>query len=262
MRAFRVRYFHNVSARAGRGHAGRLGYFANGAATLRRHLSWASAIAAKFSRAAAFQQFTRKSLVTLRAWQRIFVRLRDRRETIPPPGVVARATGSPIAVDRPVRIRAAAEPLAHDMGRRVAFTPLSMRSARRFQRQDDDGRHGPASRERSAQILQTQAGLDPKTLEIVTRVVRKHVRVEDRLMAQDRATAPHIHLPAMPPERAPARARRPHAHRADDAMPDAESPVNQKARPAPAVDVAYLTDEVLKQLDRRLVATCERMGRI
>ena len=103
------------------------------------------------------------------------------------------------------------------MGRRVVFTPqvvftpLSMRSARRLPRQDDDSRPGPASRERSSQILQTQAGLDPKTLEIITRVVRKHVRVEDRLMAQDRATAPHIHLPAMPPDERP-HAREDHTH--------------------------------------------------
>jgi hypothetical protein len=151
MRAFRVRYFHNVSARAGRSHVGRLGSFANGAATSRRHLSWASAIAAKFSRAAAFQQFTRESLVTLRALQRIFVRLRDRRETIPLPGAVARATGSPIAVDRPVRIRAAAEPFAHEMGRRVAFTPgwrWPARSGRTGAlRQDPADAGGPRSKD-------------------------------------------------------------------------------------------------------------------
>jgi hypothetical protein len=94
-----------------------------------------------------------------------------------------------------------------------------------------------------------------------SRVVQQHRRVEDRTIALDSSSSKKI-----APTRffeAPVLIERPRSRTSGDSdlMPgvDRREPVTQ---PGPAVNVTQITDAVLKQLDRRLVAARERMGRI
>jgi hypothetical protein len=94
-------------------------------------------------------------------------------------------------------------------------------------------------------------------------VLRRHRRVETRPFAFPREAAPHI-LPTLSTD-VPATvhlspARRSAAQRFDG---QEEAGTRRSASPqAPQVNLTQITDAVLQQLDRRLIAARERMGRI
>jgi hypothetical protein len=94
------------------------------------------------------------------------------------------------------------------------------------------------------------------------RVLRNHRRVEARPFLRARDAAPQILPSAVPEEpavihRTPARRR---VRQFDS--PTEPAPRQHIAPQAPHIDVAQITDAVLQQLDRRLIAARERMGRI
>jgi hypothetical protein len=93
-------------------------------------------------------------------------------------------------------------------------------------------------------------------------LMRKHRRIEEHPFLRPREAAPKM-KPAVEKEQptriyqAPARLR---AHEDFFSMESARR--RGATSPAPSVNVAQITDEVLRQLDRRLIAARERMGRI
>ena len=90
------------------------------------------------------------------------------------------------------------------------------------------------------------------------RIVRQRLRVEDRSLtlesvSKNSTSSPFLNVPAFI-ERSwtPFKGKAaPHAERLEDVT-----------QPSTAVNVAQITDAVLKQIDRRLVAARERMGKI
>jgi hypothetical protein len=94
------------------------------------------------------------------------------------------------------------------------------------------------------------------------RVLRRHCRIEARPFLQSRGLAPQVVVAPTPEEptaihRASARRR---AQQFD--VPAETGQRSHSALQAPNVNVAQITDAVLQQLDRRLIAARERMGRI
>ena len=94
-------------------------------------------------------------------------------------------------------------------------------------------------------------------------VLRKHRRIEDRAFLCPRDAKSTVAAAAMIPEgvvahRPRARNRTPEKTE----MPFESGPRTMPHSPAPAVNVAQITEAVLQQLDRRLIAARERMGRI
>ena len=103
---------------------------------------------------------------------------------------------------------------------------------------------------------------DPSAAALSERVMRRHRRVEARPFVQARGAAPQISpAPAPEPPVVVHRtlARRP-AQRFDESIQS--DPRQQSAPQAPNIHIGQITDAVLQQLDRRLIAARERMGRI
>jgi hypothetical protein len=95
------------------------------------------------------------------------------------------------------------------------------------------------------------------------RIIRKHRRVEERALARPGdplATMVAANLPADTVISRPqhARLRQPQESR----TPIENGPRDRTSSPVSNVNVAQITEAVLQQLDRRLIAARERMGRI
>lgn len=101
----------------------------------------------------------------------------------------------------------------------------------------------------------------PSTCDVVKRIATKHRRVEERLVLDGQGLAlgttriPGAEMTLV--DNSPRVTQRP----VHQPIIPIESP-NRLSRPQPIVDVAQITDEVVKQLDRRLIAARERRGRI
>jgi hypothetical protein len=96
--------------------------------------------------------------------------------------------------------------------------------------------------------------------ELPERVTRKHRRVEARPYApaaREIAIVPAAHPAAIPAIPAPAAPRD-----GPRAAPAGGGQGGRATPQGPEINVARITDEVLRQLDRRLLAARERMGRI
>ena len=96
--------------------------------------------------------------------------------------------------------------------------------------------------------------------ELVANATQKHRRIEELRLAAGRDPVPTLALPAMSEsvatvERRQIQSRRPHKSKFES------EPRHAQARPDFAFDAARVTDEILKQLDRRVIAARERMGR-
>jgi len=295
-------------ARARRGFASRPGCFAKRAAPVSlRHSSWASALVGKFSRSDVSRDFAHESLVTLRAWQRILIGVRERRTFIPvstmpvtvvhtiapassvgtlshtaSPAAAVSPIGSRIVVERIVRLAmtSGVAAFSNDTDQQGSFTPREARFVHRIALPEEDRGHrlGLIRRVRphvakelpTSKPVQIERGspaarpiyIDPAPPDIATRVVRQHRRVEDRLLAQEGvAPTERPMLPVAPVvtlERAPASQK---PSKRYEAAPDLEG-TSPNSRPPPIVDVVRITDEVMKQLDRRIVATRERIGKM
>ena len=106
-------------------------------------------------------------------------------------------------------------------------------------------------------------GPDSAVLDMPARMTRKHRRVEQRLYPRidDLATTTELR----PTAANTITLRKPHSHQP---VAEYEAPLAKLERMAASpqaereVNVARITDEVLKQLDRRLIAARERRGRI
>jgi len=101
----------------------------------------------------------------------------------------------------------------------------------------------------------------PNTCDVVKHIATKHRRVEERLVLDGQGLAlgttriPGAEMTLV--DNSPRVTRRP----VHQPIIPIESG-NRLSRPQPIVDVAQITDEVVKQLDRRLIAARERRGRI
>jgi hypothetical protein len=93
--------------------------------------------------------------------------------------------------------------------------------------------------------------------DIAKRIGRQLQRVETAAMAQQ--TARELKYTVVPggdgAATAPAANRRRH-------IEQEERRATKEQSPAPVINVAQITENVLQQLDRRLIAARERMGRI
>ena len=136
----------------------------------------------------------------------------------------------------------------------------------------------------------TAAESKPRRMEVVAaasvrtvrQIARSHRRVEDRLSWQRRSVArgpdgeplvlpaalarrvqPSLPPTRLHPQRPPMILAAPPRPAADQPSP---APATERTRPVPArpaeVDLQSLTDQVVRQIDRRIVAHRERMGRI
>lgn len=111
-------------------------------------------------------------------------------------------------------------------------------------------------------VTVTRASLPESSLEARTlagSVVLKHNRTEDRWLVASRATAPVLALTsseiAVAPEKRESRAFKSHFSESESA------PRLSAAHPEIPSNLTRMTDEILKQLDRRVIAARERMGR-
>jgi hypothetical protein len=95
---------------------------------------------------------------------------------------------------------------------------------------------------------------------IPARVPRQYRRVEDQALARSLASAEKRTPPAPSDARVAFAIPRPPLRR--EMNRSASSPERKDPAMQPEMNVAQITDAVLKQLDRRLVAARERMGRI
>jgi hypothetical protein len=107
-------------------------------------------------------------------------------------------------------------------------------------------------------MLREVAGADEAGREIAAGIVRRAQRVEERPTGQSlapvfAASAMRLSRDAVEPSELPAR-RQSSAGSSFETFP--------AMPPAAPFNVTQLTDEVMRQLDRRLVATRERMGKI
>ena len=113
----------------------------------------------------------------------------------------------------------------------------------------------------------TQAGHQPGESDsaataLPERVLRRHRRIEARPFLQPRGLVPQVAV-APTLEEPAAIHRAPSRRRAQQVDPPAEAEQRPRsAAQAPNINVAQITDAVLQQLDRRLIAARERMGRI
>jgi hypothetical protein len=102
---------------------------------------------------------------------------------------------------------------------------------------------------------------EPSTRDVVSRIAKRHRRVEERLAldrqghAQGATRIPEAEMTLV--DNSPRVTQQP----TRQPMTPIESGT-RLCRPQPVVDVAQITDEVVKQLDRRLIAARERRGRI
>jgi len=99
---------------------------------------------------------------------------------------------------------------------------------------------------------------------IANRVVRQHRRMEERGLTRSLDSGeerPSSLLPAEPPLLIE-KSRPPVRKEYDGKFVSSGERRNATTQPGTAMNVAHITDAVLKQLDRRLVAARERMGRI
>jgi hypothetical protein len=107
---------------------------------------------------------------------------------------------------------------------------------------------------------ETTLTLESKPSLLAMRVVRQLQRVETRGIGEQSA-AELVTSPVPAAERvfaiAQANPRKQRLEAVEESLPE-----RRNARPAPEINVAQLTEQVLNQLDRRLVAARERMGRI
>lgn len=113
--------------------------------------------------------------------------------------------------------------------------------------------------QRMTQIMgQNGAAADAGPLEITTRIMRQFRRVEERPFSREPGWAPGAPAPrgSEPVLEAPARKLRRDMDSTLDFGRVATVP------PPAALNLTQLTDEVMRQLDRRLVAARERMGKI
>jgi hypothetical protein len=102
---------------------------------------------------------------------------------------------------------------------------------------------------------------DQGAISLPQRLMRKHRRVEERPFLRPRDLKPMIAPPPTPEEPAVVHRTRRQVRQGFDAQPEA-APRQRALPPAPGVNVAQITDAVMQQLDRRLIAARERMGRI
>jgi hypothetical protein len=93
------------------------------------------------------------------------------------------------------------------------------------------------------------------------RVMRRLRRVEERPLRYARPSAAMRFAAPGPEETATARQSRKHSISQPNVDLEAQV-VGRAVQPPAAVNVTQITDAVLQQLDRRLVAARERMGRI
>lgn len=107
-------------------------------------------------------------------------------------------------------------------------------------------------------MLPEVAGADEVGREVAAGIVRRAQRVEERPTGQSlapvfAASAVRVSRHAMEPSELPVR-RQSNAGSSFETFP--------AVPPAAPLNITQLTDEVMRQLDRRLVATRERMGKI
>jgi hypothetical protein len=126
-----------------------------------------------------------------------------------------------------------------------ATVPLALSSARR----------------RSTHKMSQSDETDSTTLP--ERVLRKHRRIETRPLLRSRESTSQI-VPALMPETSSVIHRAPTHRPAQQRFDTPTEPASREhsVRQAPNINVAQITDAVLQQLDRRLIAARERMGRI
>jgi hypothetical protein len=105
-------------------------------------------------------------------------------------------------------------------------------------------------------LLESTAGAD----DLAANVTQKHRRVEERRLAASRDPGPVSGLWG-PSESIVTAERRPMQSRKTRISNVESETLNSPARPEFPINVARVTDEILKQLDRRVIAARERMGR-
>jgi hypothetical protein len=110
-------------------------------------------------------------------------------------------------------------------------------------------------------VRQEEVTEEVRVNDVSTRVMRKHRRVEERPFMRVRDLTGRL-APA-PAAENPVVIERPRPRLAAKHKPSSElEPRNGVSQADRAVNMAQVTDEVLRQLDRRLVAARERRGRI
>jgi hypothetical protein len=108
------------------------------------------------------------------------------------------------------------------------------------------------------------ADFEPETIGIPAQVQRRHRRLEQRSFLSMRDVAPSpspIEIAERPDVVRKPRPQTP-PRAADEEAPAQSKLRNRPTRPDPPISIPQITDAVLQQLDRRLVAARERMGRI
>jgi len=106
-------------------------------------------------------------------------------------------------------------------------------------------------------VRETTAGAD----ELAANVTQKHRRIEERRLAASRDPGPAFGISG-PSESMVTVERRPAQNRKTRISSVESEPLNSPARQEFPINVARVTDEILKQLDRRVIAARERMGKI
>jgi hypothetical protein len=96
----------------------------------------------------------------------------------------------------------------------------------------------------------------------VARLVKRHQRVEvaSERLAREFGPQPSIQSPESPADEMQRSISRARSHVLEPA--EVQEPSRTRAAPHGGINVTQVADEVMKQLDRRLIAARERMGRI
>jgi hypothetical protein len=105
-------------------------------------------------------------------------------------------------------------------------------------------------------LLESSAG----AAELVANVTQKHRRIEERRLAASRDAGPVSGLWELSESMVTAE-RRPMQSRKTRISNMESGALNSPGRPEFPINVERVTDEILKQLDRRVIAARERMGR-